>query len=365
MCCNSGKDKQCFLTASLLNLRTSGLSRFRAYVLPHFGTSCIIFIVLSIGNLTLNSRLILAPMSGISDLAYRLINRSFGCELAFTEMIGTDSLVHNSRNTLNMLSTRVDDRPLGVQILGCDPDLIKRSLDILQEYPFAILDFNAACPVKKVVSRGKGAGLLKDPAKLQRLLQTIVNNKRVPVTVKIRAGWDETEINAPEIALRAQDAGVDGIFIHGRTRKQRYSGQVDYDIIRKVKESVQIPVIASGDALSPELIQDLFNRTGCDGVALARGALGNPWIFRESIEYMKKGEILIRPDVLDISQTMKEHLSMNIELHGEKNGVIRFRKFFAWYTRGMAVKDLKQRAFSARSRDDMLEFITELEERRN
>jgi tRNA-dihydrouridine synthase B len=302
-------------------------------------------------------------MSGISDLAYRLIHRSLGCELAFTEMIGTDSLVHNSKNTMKMLSTRADDRPLGVQILGCDPDLIKRSLDILSEYPFAVMDFNAACPVKKVVSRGKGAGLLKDPVKLQQLLQIIVKNKRMPVTVKIRAGWDETDINAPEIALRVQDAGVDALFIHGRTRKQRYSGQVDYDVIRRVKETVQIPVIASGDALSPELIQDLFNLTGCDGVALARGALGNPWIVRESIEYMKKGEIRTRPDVIEISETMKEHLSLNIELHGEKNGVIRFRKFFAWYARGMAVKDLKLRAFGACNRDEMLGFIGKLEER--
>jgi tRNA-dihydrouridine synthase B len=302
-------------------------------------------------------------MSGISDLPYRLINRSYGCELAFTEMIGTDSLVHNSKNTLTMLSTRADDRPLGVQILGCDPDLIKRSLDILSEYPFAIMDFNAACPVKKVVSRGKGAGLLKDPAKLQKLLQVIVNNTKMPVTVKIRAGWDEKEINAPEIALRAQDSGVDALFIHGRTRAQRYSGQVDYDVIRRVKETVQIPVIASGDALSPELIQTLFNRTGCDGVALARGALGNPWLLQEAIEYMKKGEIRTRPDVIEISQTMKEHLSLNIELHGEKNGVIRFRKFFGWYSRGMSVKDLRRRAFGAYTRDEMLGFIGELEER--
>ncbi|KPK02816.1 MAG: hypothetical protein AMK71_00990 [Nitrospira bacterium SG8_35_4] len=317
--------------------------------------------MLSIGNLTLNSSLILAPMSGISDLAYRLINRSFGCELAFTEMIGTDSLVHNSKNTLNMLSTRPDDRPLGVQILGCDPDIIKRSLDMLSQYPFAVLDFNAACPVKKVVSRGKGAGLLKDPAKLQQLLQIIVKNTRVPVTVKIRAGWDETEINAPEIARRAQDAGVDALFIHGRTRKQRYSGQVDYEVIRKVKESVQIPIIASGDALSPELIKNLFSETGCNGVAVARGALGNPWIFRESIEYMTKGRIPDRPDVSKIAQTMKEHLLLSIELHGEKHGVIRFRKYFAWYSRGMAVKDLRRKSFRASTRDEMLEFIGKLE----
>jgi len=304
-------------------------------------------------------------MSGISDLPYRLINRSFGCELAFTEMIGTDSLAHGSRNTLKMLLSRAEDTPLGVQILGRDPELIRRSLDILSEYSFAVLDFNAACPVRKVVSRGKGAGLLKEPVWLQRLLQILVKNKKSPVTVKIRAGWDESVINAPEIARRAQDAGVDALFIHGRTREQRYSGSVDYEIIRSVKESVQIPVIASGDALSPERIKCLFSETGCDGVAVARGALGNPWIFPESAEYLNTGRRPERPGGREIAQTMREHLSMTMDLYGEMIGVIRFRKYFSWYSRGMAAKDLRKRAFGACSGEEMLHFIHELEQRGN
>ena len=207
--------------------------------------------MLSIGRLRLASRLLLAPMAGVSDLPFRLINRSFGCELAFTEMISASSVVHRNKNTSKMLSTTREDRPLGVQILGSDPDILKRALSILSEYAFDVIDFNAACPVGKVVSKGEGAWLLKEPAKLGKLLKTLVEYAGAPVTVKIRSGWDPSSLNAVETALRAEEAGVKGLFIHGRTRVQGYSGGVDYNMIRKVKESLNIPVIASGDASSP------------------------------------------------------------------------------------------------------------------
>lgn len=316
--------------------------------------------MLSIGNLTITSPLVLAPMSGISDLPFRLINRSFGCGLAFTEMISATALAHKSKNTLRMLSATADDRPLGVQILGENPDIIKRALDIISGYDFDIIDFNAACPAGKVVSGGKGAGLLREPVKLQKLLKLIVENTGVPVTVKIRSGWDNASINAVEIALRAQDAGVRGLFIHGRTRTQGYSGQVDYNIIREVKKSLKIPVIASGDALTPNLVRKLFDETGCDGVAVARGALGNPWIFRETAEHLNNGSVTDSPDVCEIARTMKEHLALIISFHGEKAGVLLFRKFFGWYAGGMAVKELKGRAFHAVTGDEMLQLIGEL-----
>jgi tRNA-dihydrouridine synthase B len=301
-------------------------------------------------------------MAGISDLPYRLINRSFGCGFAFTEMIGADSLVHKSKSTLRMLSTHPDDRPLGVQLLGADPEHIRRALDMVSAYAFDVIDFNAACPAKKVVSRGKGAGLLRDPGKLQEMLRLIVDNTQVPVTVKIRSGWDEANVNAVEVARRSEDAGVSGIFIHGRTKMQRYSGDVDYHVIREVKDSVSIPVIASGDALTPELIGKLFDETGCDGVAVARGALGNPWIFREAAGYLKNGEVTPGPDTDEVARTMADHLEANIAFNGERIGVIRFRKFFAWYTRGLPLKELKVRAFRACTRDEMMRLIEELKE---
>ncbi len=317
--------------------------------------------MLSIGNITIASPLVLAPMSGISDLPFRLLNRSFGCGLAFTEMISADALAHRNRNALKKLAVTADDRPLGLQILGGDPEIIKRALDIASEYAFDIIDFNAACPVRKVASRGKGAGLLREPLKLQELLKIIVKNTDVPVTVKIRSGWDETSVNAVEVALRAQEAGVKGLFIHGRTREQGYSGRVDYNIIRKVKEALEIPVIAGGDALTPALIKKLFDETGCNGVAIARGALGNPWIFRETAEYLKDGTVSAGPDVEGVVRMMKEHLASNIAFRGEKTGVMLFRKFFAWYARGLPAKKLKGTAFRTDTWSGMLDLIGEVQ----
>ncbi len=315
----------------------------------------------SIGNIRFDSPLVLAPMAGISDLPYRLINRSLGCRFAFTEMISADSLVQKSVNTFKMISSSPDDRPLGIQLMGNNIETLKRALDIIPEYAFDIVDFNAACPAKKVASKGKGSGLLRDPANLQKILKGIVDNSTVPVTVKIRAGWDETSLNAVETGLRAQDAGVKGISIHGRTRVQGYSGSVDYEIIRRVKEALDIPVIASGDALTPDLITKMFDETGCDGVAIARGALGNPWIFREVDELMQNGTISPRPDISEVTGIMKKHLVLITGYLGERIGVIHFRKFFKWYTKGMALKDLKARAFLAETHDEMLGLINEAE----
>ena len=300
-------------------------------------------------------------MAGITDLPFRLLNRSFGCGLAFTEMISASFMIHGSKNTLRMLSTAPEDRPLGIQILGHDSETIKRSLEMISGYAFDVLDFNAACPVKKVVSTGGGAGLLREPAKFQEILKGMVENVTVPVTVKLRAGWDETSVNAVEMALRAEEAGAKGVFIHGRTRMQKYSGRVDYDIIREVKKALKIPVIASGDALTPELVKKLFDETGCDGVAVARGSLGNPWIFRQTAEYLKTGQMPPIPDVSEITGTMRRHLALNMAFHGEKIGVMLFRKFFAYYTRGMPLKALKESAARSATPDEMFRLIDEVQ----
>ncbi len=316
--------------------------------------------MLSIGNVTVKSPLVLAPMAGISDLPYRMLNRSFWSGLAFTEMISATALANTNSSTVKRLSFSGDDRPLGIQIVGRNPEIIKRALDNVAAYEFDIVDFNAACPVKKVASKGKGAGLLREPEKLRQILKVMVEHAGMPVTVKIRSGWDDTSVNAVETALLAQDAGVSALTIHGRTRAQRYSGTVDYPVIRKVKEALDIPVIASGDALSPQLVGKLFDETGCDGVAIARGALGNPWIFPETAEYLKNREVSAGPSVPDIVRVMKRHLTAYITYHGERIAVIQFRKFFSWYTKGMSVRELKVRAFMACTGDEMMGLIDEL-----
>lgn len=317
--------------------------------------------MLKIGQTILPSTLILAPMAGISNSPFRLITREYGCGFAFTEMISASSLIRKIRNTARMLSSPEGDRPLGVQILGRDPEVISRAFDMLSDYSFEIIDFNAACPVNKVVVRGEGAGLLKEPAVLQKLLKIMVGKSNAPVTVKIRSGWDDSSVNAVDVARRVRDSGISGIIIHGRTRAQGYSGSVDYRVIREVKEALDIPVIASGDAFSPVLIKKLFDETGCDGVAIARGALGNPWIFREAEDYLKSGTVPRRPGIDEIAQTMKKHLGLNINYFGEQAGVMLFRKFYGWYTKGLAAKKLKPLAFQAETRAQMHQLIAEIQ----
>jgi len=318
--------------------------------------------MLSIGRLTIASSLVLAPMAGISDLPFRLLNRSYGCEFAFTEMISVNALVRSNKNTLNMLAANSEDRPLGIQILGNDPEVIKRAMDILRGYAFDLIDFNAACPAKKVVTCGEGAALLREPSRMQKLLKAIVSNTDLPVTIKIRSGWNETSVNAVEIGLVAQDAGVSGLFIHGRTRIQGYSGSVNYNIIRQVKEALAIPVIGSGDALSPVLIKRMFDETGCDGVAVARGSFGNPWIFRETTGYLQNRILHARPGLSERAEAMKAHLDLLISAYGEENGVVFFRKFYAWYSKGLPAKRLRQQAFQAAAKDEMLHLIRALED---
>lgn len=314
--------------------------------------------MLSIGTVHLPSPLILAPMAGVSDLPFRLIARELGCGFAFTEMISMRSLVQGNRKTGAMLATRAGDQPLGVQLLGRDAELAPRALEALRDGDFALIDINAACPVGKVVSRGEGASLMKEPDALYKLLRAVVRYAAAPVTVKIRAGWDDRSINAREVALRAQDAGISGLLIHGRTRMQGYSGTVSYRVIAEVKEALSIPVIASGDALSSQLIKKLFDETGADGVAVARGALGNPWIFRQAAQFLCEGTPAPEPAGDELAAVMRRHLELCIAHCGEGAGTMVFRKLFAWYIKGRPlVRQLKQKAFHAQSAAEMRALI--------
>lgn len=305
--------------------------------------------MLKIGSLKLKSKLILAPLAGISDLPFRMLNRMFGAELGFVEMINCRSMGFKSKRTLQMLSTHPEDRPLGVQLLGCEEEYVLKALGVLKKYEFDLLDFNAACPAKKVTRRGEGASLLKDPKLLHKLLKLIVKHskKNLPITVKIRSGWDRNSVNAREVALLAEDAGVDGLFIHGRTKMQGYSGDVDYKAIAEVKKALEIPVIASGNIFTAQLTKKMFDETGCDGVAVARGALGNPWIF--------SGE---KPQKSETVRVMLKHMNDCIVFYGERVGVMKFRKFFCWYTAGMRkVRQLREKSSRAKTHSQMLEII--------
>lgn len=320
--------------------------------------------MLKIGNLKLGSNLILAPMAGVSDLPFRQLNRGFGCSLAFIEMINARSMSYKSRKTQQMVSTNPSDRPLGVQLLGCEQKYILKALDVLKEFQatkshkFDILDFNAACPAKKVIRRGEGASLLKEPEKLISLLRLLVKNSDILVTLKIRSGWDNKSAKAKRIALMAQDAGISALFIHGRTKAQGYSGSVDYKVIRDVKQALDIPVIASGDLFSPQLIKKMFFETGCDAVAIARGALGNPWIFKQAEDFLKDGKICPKPDKEMIAETMIAHLDTCVDFYGESVGVMKFRKFFIWYTKGFSkIRPLREKSSRIKKKAEMIRII--------
>ncbi|MCX5899247.1 MAG: tRNA dihydrouridine synthase DusB [Proteobacteria bacterium] len=317
--------------------------------------------MLKIGSLTLQSPLVLAPLAGITDLPLRMLNRGFGCELAFTSMISARSLAWRNLKTEKMLHTEPADRPLGVQLLGADADMLARAVDKLAGYPLDIIDLNAACPVPKVVRKGEGACLMKEPEKLRELLKVLVRRSAVPVTVKIRAGWDSGTRNARDLALHAQDAGISAVFIHGRTRAQEYRGRVSYDAIREVKKALSIPVIGSGDAFSPGLIKKMFDETGCDGVAIARGALGNPWLFPETHSLLAERPAHDRPGPAGIIPVMRRHLDLCCAFHGQELGTKLFRKFFSWYSKGfLNIKPLRIRAFAASSPGEMMVIIDDM-----
>jgi len=319
--------------------------------------------MLKIGHIELPVPVMLSPMAGVSDLPFRLISRSFGAPLAFTEMIDINAISQKDRRTTHMLSSSPEDSPLGVQFLGSSELQIPLAVERLAGHSVDLVDFNAACPSPKVTRKGKGAALMKDPKKLAHILTALVKESRLPVAVKIRAGWDADSVNARDVALRAEDAGITCLFIHGRTKTQGYSGAVDYAVIADVKRSLSIPVIASGDNLSVEKIVRMFNETGCDGVAIARGALGNPWIFSQAISYIEEGVTNPGPDVDERIAVMKRHLEMSVDHWGEKRGVGIFHKFFIWYTRGLGgLRPLRNKAFRTGTKQGLLECIDELQD---
>jgi len=303
----------------------------------------------------------LAPLAGISDLPFRRLCRKFGCTLAYIPMISAKSIVYENKNTEKMLARHDRDRPLGIQFFGRDPDIIKKAMAITAKYRFDMIDLNAACPVSKVTKKGEGAGLMEDPKRIREILRTMVKNADVPVTLKIRAGWSPTKINAREVALYAREAGISALTIHGRTRAQKYGGRVNYDIIRQVKEALDIPVIGSGDVFSAEMAVRMLRETGCDYAAVARGALGNPWIFREIDGLLKTGVLPQRPALTEIIDTMIEHLRAYVDFYGEHLGVMIFRKFFGWYTKGFYhIKPLRGQAFLTATQSEMIDIIHRL-----
>ncbi len=290
---------------------------------------------MKIGNVELGGRVFLAPMAGVTDLAFRLICKEKGCDLLYTEMINAKALCYDDEKTKKMLNIRDEEHPISVQIFGSDPDYMGRATEILNEYPNEILDINMGCPAPKVVKNGDGSALMKNPKLAGEVLKAVVNNSIKPVTLKIRKGWDDNSINALEIAKIAEDAGISAIAVHGRTREQYYSGVADWDIIKQVKETVKIPVIGNGDVFDIKAAIKMLDKTGCDAIMIGRGSQGNPWIFNQINSYLDSGIIVPEPSVEEKISTAIKHLNLALEEDGEYVAVREMRKHIAWYLKGL------------------------------
>lgn len=290
---------------------------------------------LRIGSVELENPYILAPMAGVTDLPFRLLCKEQGAGLLCMEMVSAKAILYNNRNTKALLEIHPDERPVSLQLFGSDPDIISEIAKRIEELPFDILDINMGCPVPKIVKNGEGSALMRQPHLVHEIVEKTARAIKKPVTVKIRKGFDDSCINAVEIAKIIEDAGGAAVAVHARTREQYYSGKADWDIIRQVKEAVSIPVIGNGDVTSGEAALRMRRETGCDGVMVGRGAQGNPWIFRELLEYERTGTLPPRPGVEEIRQTMLRHARLQIQFKGEYLGIREMRKHVAWYTTGM------------------------------
>ena len=290
---------------------------------------------LKIGNVELENRYILGPMAGVTDLPFRLLCREQGAGLLCMEMISAKAIYYNNRNTESLLEIHPDERPVSLQLFGSDPKIMSEMAKRIEERPFAILDVNMGCPVPKVVKNGEGSALMKEPKLVYEIVSALVKAIEKPVTVKIRKGFDDEHVNAVEIAKIIEEAGASAVAVHGRTREQYYSGKADWDIIRQVKEAISIPVIGNGDVTSPQKAEELVRQTGCDGIMIARGAEGNPWIFSEMIAYEETGVVPPRPDKDAVREMMLRHARLQLQYKGEYCGIREMRKHVAWYTKGL------------------------------
>ncbi|HEY3424834.1 MAG TPA: tRNA dihydrouridine synthase DusB [Negativicutes bacterium] len=288
-----------------------------------------------IGKIQLDNPVVLAPMAGVTDVAFRLLAKEMGCGLVYSEMISEKGLLYQNCHTLDILKIDEQERPVAVQIFGSNPEDMAAAAKIVEQSGADIIDINMGCPTLKIVKNGEGSALMRQPELAYQIMASVAQAVAVPVTVKFRKGWDDSSVNAVTMAILAQRAGLAAVAIHGRTREQFYAGQADWSIISAVKNSVSIPVIGNGDIRSPEDAQRMLTETGCDGIMVGRGAQGNPWIFRQILHYLSTGEHLPPPSIDERINILLRHMAMLVAYKGEYVGIREMRRHAAWYTKGL------------------------------
>lgn len=291
--------------------------------------------MIRLGKIYLENDVLMAPMAGVTNLPFRILLREFGCALAFTEMVSATGLTRQSAKSLEYLRSSPQDKPLAVQLFGADPQILAEGAKIVVEHGADVIDINMGCPVRKVVRAGAGSALLKDPRHVGHIIKAVRAAVTVPLTLKIRSGWRRGEINALEVSRIAEDYGADAIIVHPRTTDQGFSGQADWDVIAMVKQGVKIPVIGNGDLRSASDARRMISNTGCDGVMLARGALGNPWLISETLAMLADSELPATPSFEDREKIVIRHLELEMHYHGEEHGIRNFYKHLLWYTKGL------------------------------
>ena len=311
--------------------------------------------------ISLKNKVVLAPMAGVTDSAYREICIQYGADMCFTEMVSTKGLFYNDKKTAALLEVSEREQPVYAQIFGHEPEIFSKVAEKATLYGAVGIDINCGCPANKIISNSDGGSLMKNPQLIHDIVCAVRENCSLPVSVKIRKGWDENSVNAVEVAKFAEKAGASHITVHGRTVKQEYRGTADYSIIKEVVNAVNIPVIGNGDIKSPYDAKKMIDQTGCEAIMIGRGILGNPFLLRRVKHYLEHGEILPEPSQCDIIRTALEHISRIIEYKGEYVGIREARKHAIWYIKGMKNSvSIKNRLTAATSYNEMADMLTSL-----
>ena len=311
---------------------------------------------LMIGNVSLDGNIILAPMAGVTDLPFRLLCKEQGADLIYTEMVSAKGIYYNNKNTESLITVDEKERPVSLQLFGSDPDIVSEMAKRIEPRNFDILDINMGCPVPKVVNNGEGSALMKDISLAAKIVEKTVKAISKPVTVKFRKGFYKDESLAVEMAMAMEQAGASAVAVHGRTREQYYSGKADWEVIAKVKSAVKIPVIGNGDIFTPQDADLMLKQTGCDGIMVARGAKGNPWIFHQIHTFLETGQVEERPSWQEVTEMIVRHARMQVEWKGELAGMREMRSHVGWYTTGYP------HAVKIRRKMNEIEKIGELEQ---